>query len=61
MKSELRKLSEKEYLKKLKEAESYYQSADIKKGYDLGAVDYLIKVYNIPSEVVDKVKSRLKR
>ena len=35
------------------------QDSDIKKGYELGAVDYLVKVYNIPSEVVDKVKKRI--
>lgn len=35
------------------------QESDIKKGYELGAVDYLVKVYNIPSDVVDKVKEKL--
>lgn len=35
------------------------QDDDVKKGYDLGAVDYLVKAYNIPSEVVKKVKERL--
>ena len=36
------------------------QQKDIKKGHDFGAVDYLVKSYNIPSEVVKKVKSYLK-
>ena len=36
------------------------QESDVKKGYELGAVDYLVKVYNIPSDVVDKVKARLR-
>ncbi len=35
------------------------QEDDIKRGYELGAVDYLVKAYNIPSEVVKKVKERL--
>lgn len=35
------------------------QEDDIKKGYELGAVDYLVKAYNIPSEVVKKVKAKL--
>jgi len=35
------------------------QESDIKRGKDLGADDYLIKAYNIPSEVVQKVKARL--
>lgn len=35
------------------------QDDDVKKGYELGAVDYLVKAYNIPSEVVKKVKERL--
>lgn len=36
------------------------QESDIKKGYELGAIDYLVKVYNIPSDVVSKVKKRIK-
>lgn len=35
------------------------QDADIKKALNLGAVDYIVKAYNIPSEVVEKVKNRL--
>jgi len=35
------------------------QEDDIKRGYELGAVDYLVKAYNIPSEVVKKVKEHL--
>lgn len=35
------------------------QESDIKRGKELGADDYLIKAYNIPSEVVSKVKARL--
>ncbi|OGL77524.1 hypothetical protein A3J43_02765 [Candidatus Uhrbacteria bacterium RIFCSPHIGHO2_12_FULL_54_23] len=35
------------------------QESDIKKGRELGAEDYLVKAYNIPSEVVAKVKARL--
>lgn len=30
-----------------------------RKAKELGAVDYLVKVYNMPSEVVDVVKTRL--
>ncbi len=36
------------------------QESDIKRGYELGAVDYLVKVYNIPSDVVKKVKERVR-
>lgn len=32
------------------------QRDDVKKGLDLGAVDYLIKAHFMPSEVVDKIK-----
>lgn len=35
------------------------QKEDIKKGYDLGAVGYLIKAHFMPSEVVDKIKKIL--
>lgn len=35
------------------------QESDIKRGKELGAADYLIKAYNIPSEVVKKVKTLL--
>jgi len=35
------------------------QESDIKRGKELGADDYLIKAYNIPSEVVQKVKEKL--
>jgi len=37
------------------------QEQDINKGLKLGAVDFLVKSYNIPSEVVEKVKLYLKR
>ncbi len=33
------------------------QDGDVKKGIELGAVDYLIKANFTPSQVVDKVKS----
>lgn len=33
------------------------QDEDIKKGKELGAVDYFIKANHTPAEVVDKVKS----
>jgi DNA-binding response OmpR family regulator len=32
------------------------QRDDVKKGLDLGAVDYLIKAHFMPSEVVEKIK-----
>lgn len=35
------------------------QDGDVKKGLELGAVDYLIKANFTPSQVVDKVKSLL--
>lgn len=35
------------------------QDGDVKKGIELGAVDYLIKANFTPSQVVDKVKSVL--
>lgn len=35
------------------------QDGDVKKGLELGAVDYLIKANFTPSQVVDKVKSVL--
>lgn len=37
------------------------QKADVVKGLDLGAVDYLIKAHFMPSEVVAKIKEILKR
>lgn len=37
------------------------QRDDVKKGMDLGAVDYLIKAHFMPSEVVKKIKSVLGR
>lgn len=66
----LPKMSGFDVLKKLKEDGStaiipvivltnISQETEIKKGFQLGAVDYLIKVYNIPSEVVNKVKKRI--
>ena len=35
------------------------QDGDVQKGYQLGAVDYLIKANYTPSQVVEKVKSYL--
>lgn len=35
------------------------QDGDVKKGLELGAVDYLIKANYTPSQVVEKVKSLL--
>lgn len=35
------------------------QDGDVKKGLELGAVDYLIKANHTPQQVVDKVKSLL--
>lgn len=35
------------------------QDGDVKKGLDLGAIDYLIKANYTPSQVVEKVKSLL--
>lgn len=35
------------------------QKEDIKKGFELGAVGYLIKAHFMPSEVVDKIKKIL--
>ncbi len=35
------------------------QREDVKKGLDLGAVDYLIKAHFMPSEVVEKIKKLL--
>ena len=35
------------------------QDGDVKKGLEMGAVDYLIKANFTPSQVVDKVKSVL--
>lgn len=37
------------------------QRDDVKKGLDLGAVDYLIKAHFMPSEVVDKIKRLIKK
>ena len=36
------------------------QKDEVKKGFDLGANDYLIKAHFMPSEVVRKVKSAIK-
>ena len=33
------------------------QKEDIERGFKLGAVDYLVKAYFTPSEVLDKIKS----
>ena len=35
------------------------QDGDVKKGLELGAIDYLIKANYTPSQVVEKVKSLL--
>ena len=35
------------------------QKDEVKKGLELGAVDYLIKAHFMPSEVVKKIKSAL--
>lgn len=35
------------------------QAEEARKAKDLGAVDYLVKVYNLPAEVVSKVKGHL--
>lgn len=35
------------------------QREDVKKGLELGAVDYLIKAHFMPSEVVEKIKKLL--
>lgn len=35
------------------------QKEDVKKGFELGAVGYLIKAHFMPSEVVDKIKKIL--
>ena len=37
------------------------QDADIKKGLELGALDYMIKAHYTPSEVVKKVEEILTR
>jgi len=37
------------------------QKDDVEKGFELGAVDYLIKAHFKPSETVDKVKKILKK
>ncbi len=37
------------------------QRDDVKKGLDLGAVDYLIKAHFMPSEVVEKIKKIVKK
>jgi len=37
------------------------QEEDIKKGKELGAADYFIKANHTPNEVVEKVKSLLKK
>jgi len=37
------------------------QRDDVKKGLDLGAVDYLIKAHFMPSEVVEKIKKLVKK
>jgi len=37
------------------------QRGDVKKGLDLGAIDYLIKAHFMPSEVVEKIKKLVKR
>lgn len=36
------------------------QKDDVKKGLQIGAVDYLIKAHFMPSEVVEKVKKYIK-
>lgn len=36
------------------------QKDDVKKGFEMGAVGYLIKAHFMPSEVVDKIKKILK-
>ena len=35
------------------------QNEDIKKCYDLGAKDFMIKAYFVPSEIIKKIKSSL--
>ena len=35
------------------------QNEDIKKCYDLGAKDFMIKAYFVPSEIITKIKSAL--
>ncbi len=35
------------------------EPAEMEKGMKLGAVDYLVKVFHVPTEVVEKVKARL--
>lgn len=37
------------------------QKSDVVKGLDLGAVDYLIKAHFMPSEVVEKIKTVLRK
>ena len=37
------------------------QKADVKRGLDLGADDYLIKAHFMPSEVVAKIKDLAKK
>jgi DNA-binding response OmpR family regulator len=37
------------------------QRDDVKKGLDLGAVDYLIKAHFMPSEVVEKIKKLISK
>ena len=36
------------------------QKDDVRKGFELGAIGYLIKAHYMPSEVVEKVKDALK-
>lgn len=37
------------------------QEEDVKKGLELGAVDYLIKAHFVPQEVIEKIKEVLKK